>query len=105
MESLDGKCQKIHETSAHKIGFFTLSELGEIIYSECGPNPLIHAGNSTLQTTHKQGLMHFIQHKDFILSYGASNEFYTINLHNFRTGELLVERTTYHEIMGFVMIN
>ena len=58
-----------------------------------------------LQTKHSQGLIHFTLFKDLVLSYGISDNSYTINLHNYNTKELLTERTTDKKVMSFLMLS
>lgn len=63
------------------------------------------AGVEAVRTLHKNGLIHFTLLGDFVLSFGLDLECYSINLHNYRTRQLVAERTTYHSINQFLMLS
>jgi hypothetical protein len=51
--------ERIYET-ATQIAYFSLSEMGEPVYAECGRCPRIFvAGTEAVRTLHKNGLVHF----------------------------------------------
>ena len=58
-----------------------------------------------IPTTHTKGIMHLTLYQDFILSYGICNDGYSINLHNYKTKELLHQSIVNYEISEFIFIN
>ena len=58
-----------------------------------------------LQTQHPLGLIHFTLFRNLILSYGISEQCFTINLHNYRTQQLLSARTTDKEVTKFLVLD
>ena len=81
------------------MSFIDVEEQGEVIWAEAGRLPWVwRGGERCVQTTHTRGLLLFSLQQDFLLSYGLSDGTYTLNLHNYRTGQLLAQRTTNAQI-------
>lgn len=98
--------QEITECQSKKVAFLATNSQSEVIWAEAGPSPWIWKnGKRCVHSRHSSGLIHFTIHKDLVLSYGISENSYTINLHNYRTKQLIAERTTDKEIISFIMLN
>ncbi len=100
----EGSHSKIVQTSS-RIAFFSLTELSEPVYAQSGQYPRIFiSGVEAFRTQHKKGLIHFTIQQNIILSYGIGDDCYSLNLHNLRTGKLIAERTTFHEVTSFLIL-
>jgi hypothetical protein len=106
------KEQIIYEAASKKISFMVKCNLdGEILYSVVEERPMIYLlCKDAIKTTHIKGIIHMAVYKNYVLSYGIAEkngdkQLYSINLHNYRTGELL--HTSYTDIMvcEFILIN
>jgi hypothetical protein len=77
-----------------------------VIWAETGHLPWIWLnGKRCLQTKHPKGIIHFTLLKDMLLSYGIADNCFTINLHNYRTQQLISERTTDKQISAFLILS
>lgn len=87
---------------------YTVVELRPRIYvlelntdvSDDGPIPK----NRSILTTHEKGIMHLTACEQFVLSYGISEKGYSINLHNFMTGELIASSYTDIRVAKFLVL-
>jgi hypothetical protein len=107
LEISGGDKQIIKECRSKTVSHISINDCDEVVWAEHGRFPWIWVDNQRcLQTKHSQGLIHFTLFKDLILSYGmASGNSFTINLHNYRTQQLLKERTTDKKVVTFLIIN
>lgn len=102
------KKQVIYEPTNKKISYLLRSQIdNEILYCVVEERPMIYLlYKEALKTTHHRGIIHMAVHKQFVLSYGiAENAGYSINLHNYETGELLHTAFTDIKVCEFILVS
>lgn len=101
------KKQTVLEEKRHKISCFVVTHDHKILYAVSEPNNRIHihGEDRSLPTTHELGIIHMSTFKHYLLSYGLLKASFSINLHNYKTGQLLMKRTTELKIHEFIFIN
>jgi hypothetical protein len=104
--------QIIYEPTNKKISFMLKSEVdGEILYSVVEEKPMIYLlCKGAIKTTHYSGIIHMRTYKNYVLSYGIAEKIkekqeYSINLHDYRTGELLHSSFTDIKVCEFILVS